>query len=116
MISLLQVDSPRELCQKIIYSLISMETKGETIPGPLSGTSTGKKGAQESRAVQTDVHRVGEVCSVSQYPQCRALPGTGVADAGQEQATPCILELNLQRSQGRWGWNLLEIYMERLER
>ena len=51
MISLLQGDTLTEEgvaeCQKIIYSLISMETKAETLPGPLAGTNTGKKGGRK---------------------------------------------------------------------
>jgi len=51
MLSLLQGDSLTDEgvaeCQKIIYNLMAMETKGETLPGPLAGTNTGKKGGRK---------------------------------------------------------------------
>ena len=51
LISLLQQETLSEEavadCQKVIYNLISMENKGETLPSPLTSSGSSKKGARK---------------------------------------------------------------------
>jgi len=171
MISLLQGDTLTEEgvaeCQKIIYSLITMETKGETLPGPLAGTNTGKKGGRKDeqyRLMFTELEKF--VTSHSSYSarhyqvleclmQVRNKPLPAKREAESEaglasreleryQAMTERERLDFNMSEGRGGGgagkegprtehigapaakkakllglggkNLLEIYMERLER
>jgi len=51
LISLLQQETLDENsvaeCQKVIYNIISMENKGDTLPSPLTSSNTGKKSARK---------------------------------------------------------------------
>jgi len=48
-------------CRKILYSLLTMETKGDPLPGPLAGTNPGKKGGRKDeqyRLMFSELERV----------------------------------------------------------
>ena len=51
LVTLLQQDSLDENnvseCQKVIYNLMAMENKGESLPNPLTSANTGKKSARK---------------------------------------------------------------------
>ena len=51
LITLLQLDTLDESnvseCQKVIYNLMAMENKGESLPSPLTSANTGKKSARK---------------------------------------------------------------------
>lgn len=170
MISLLQGDTLTDEgvaeCQKIIYQLISMETKGETLPGPLAGASTGKKGGRKDeqfRLMFTELekfalchssHSAGHYQVLECLMQVRNKPlpvkrevdsEAGLASRELERYQAMTererLDFNMSeargggavkegiktehigapsakkpRTMGLGGKNLLEIYMERLER
>ena len=168
MISLLQGDALTEdgvaECQKIIYQLISMETKGETLPGPLAGSTTGKKGGRkdeqfrlmfaelEKFVMKHSVHSVGhyQVLECLMQVRNKAMPVKREVDTEAGMATRELeryqamtererMEFNLSEARsakegiktenigapsakkprtmmGLGGKNLLQIYMERLER